>query len=288
MCIRDRPREKQPDPTQPRPISLKNDLIKIQPYKYRNEVKDVIKSLQQPDTQSTPAMQVKYLAERNRRRAHQDHITPLYSLGRKVASSQEPRRHVMLYAPGVGKPGTRQQDRVVLAPAYNFQGNRIGNEHKVPGKVLLKNSQVGKIAERRIASVEGLRRQENNKRLAEYFKASPVQRKPVQLNERLQKPHNNLGKPREKEGLIYYKGYKGYFDNHIYRNKPQYNSGQDSHNKIKEQEYRNAKQYYNGKQVHNGVIIPRESSRYQPAPIRQAGRAVLQRPHYNVLPDWWG
>lgn len=150
-----------------------------------------------------------------------------------------------------------------------------------------------------MASVEALRRQENTKRIADYFRANPIR---AGLNLRGLNPsyegrapsYNEqaryVGKPKVRDGLIYHRDYKGYFDNPIYGNKPQYISKPRNDNG--EFEYGKAKQYYNGKQLqNNAVIIPRyqqESSKYKLAPIRQVGKAVLQRPHYNVLPNWWG
>jgi len=123
--------------------------------------------------------------------------------------------------------------------------------------------------------VEASRRQKNNKRLIEYFRVNPIR---AELNLKAL----NLPKPEVKEPqynkfkneLIYYNDCKKYFDNPIYSNKKNSN-----------EEYK----YYNGEKVpSNGIVMPRYKPVYQPVPILQVGKSILQRPHYNVLPNWWG
>ena len=35
------------------------------------------------------------------------------------------------------------------------------------------------------------------------------------------------------------------------------------------------------------IIIPQLKVHYM-NPVKQAGRAILERPHYRILPQWWG
>jgi len=264
--------EKRVELIHPRPVIQKIEPEIIKPYRYRNEVQKVINSQQVQSEKDILDIRPSYLAERNKRKNLKDNISLLYSNERKITSSQEPKRYQDL-PPIQYKPSTRQQDRHPLPRVC---------QQKIP---FLKNPQVEKpiIGQKKIASVDSMRIQEQNKRLAEYYKANPMKIKLNYLHYERQhaKPYHNIGNPKVNNELIYNKKYKGHLDNLIYKNKPQYNSKQHVNNK--EFEYKKAKHYYNGKEVEsgNGVIM----QKHQLPPVK---KVILQRPHYNVLPEWWG
>jgi hypothetical protein len=277
---------KKVEPIQSRPIIQRIHPEKIKPYryhnqqseamnlrcKYRNEVQEVINSQQIQGTEKGILdTRPSYLVERNKRENLKDHINFLYSNERKIASSQEPRRYQDL-PPVQHKPSTKQQNRHPPPRIYH---------QKIP---FLKKPQVERPInrQRKIASVDVIRKQEQNKRVAEYYKANPMR---IKLNPiHYERQPNNIGKPKVNNGLIYHKNYKGYSDNSVYKSKPQYNIKQSIN--TEELEYKKPKQFYNGKEVEsgNGVVI----QKYKPIQVKKVEKMVLQRPHYNVLPEWWG
>ncbi len=104
---------------------------------------------------------------------------------------------------------------------------------------------------RNIGSVESSRRQEANRQLVEYYRANPI-KGPANVNV-LDNCNNNK-------------------ENGAYAKKPPL------------------------PMKYERLIIPHYAPAYvKPAGhgignnvIKQVGRAVLERPHYNVMPQWWG
>ena len=108
---------------------------------------------------------------------------------------------------------------------------------------MIKSPQVQKqlpIMKRNIGSVDNVRRQEVNKRLAEIYRANPI-RSPI-----------NVFENKENGAAAAY-----------VRRPPL---------PVK----------------YERLIVPNYPVPIYANPVRQAGRAVLERPHYHISPQWWG